>query len=784
MSDQKGIKTEKLNIGYKSDLINDICFNVEPGKIVTLIGPNGCGKTTLLKTLTGELQKRGGVVFIDGEDRDSLKASEIAKRVSLVMTYKIKPELMTCREVVEIGRYPYTGSLGILSGEDKEKVSEAMEWTDVADLSDALFSNISDGQKQRVLLARAICQEPDILILDEPTSFLDIRHKIDILQKIRDYVKEKNVAVLMSLHELEIARNVSDTVVALGEGEVQRIGTPEDVFTEEFIRKLYHIENLDIDLLGTKPWNVKKSHIKNDMSSLEDNHKNKDSHMIADDKKAKVIMIQGTMSNAGKSVIAAGLCRIFSDAGFKVAPFKSQNMALNSYITKEGLEMGRAQVMQAECARIEPMAIMNPILLKPTSDVGSQVIVNGKVVGNMKAMDYFRHKKDYIKDIMVAYEKLADMVDIIVVEGAGSPVEMNLKKDDIVNMGLAQMLDAPVLLVGDIDRGGVFPQLLGTLDLFEEEERDRVKGLIVNKFRGDSRLFEDGIRILEERGKTKVVGVVPYMQVKLDDEDSLSERFEKRDVKEFDIAVIRLSHISNFTDFDTFEQIENVSVRYVTSPGELGNPDMIILPGSKNTLADLRVIKECGLAEKITQKAKSGTCVIGICGGYQMLGRSIEDPYGVEEESGADKSSCETGLGLLSVDTTLEKEKVRTNFSGKVIGATGVLSGLDGLEVEGYEIHMGKTVPYEDVSEFTSDSTGYCTGNVYGTYIHGFFDNKEIVTSIVERIAEQNGKNISTKDVKDYFEFKDSQYDILAKELKDSLDMDYIYRVMGIETNR
>ena len=778
MSDQKGIKTEKLNIGYKSDLIKDICFNVEPGKIVTLIGPNGCGKTTLLKTLTGELQKRGGVVFIDGEDRDSLKASEIAKRVSLVMTYKIKPELMTCREVVEIGRYPYTGSLGILSGEDKEKVSEAMEWTDVADLSDALFSNISDGQKQRVLLARAICQEPDILIFDEPTSFLDIRHKIDILQKIRDYVKEKNVAVLMSLHELEIARNVSDTVVALGEGEVQRIGTPDDVFTEEFIRKLYHIENLDIDLLGTKPWNVKKTHTQNGKNGSEDNHKKQD------EKKAKVIMIQGTMSNAGKSVIAAGLCRIFSDAGFKVAPFKSQNMALNSYITKEGLEMGRAQVMQAECARIEPMAIMNPILLKPTSDVGSQVIVNGKVVGNMKAMDYFRHKKDYIKDIMAAYEKLADMVDIIVVEGAGSPVEMNLKKDDIVNMGLAQMLDAPVLLVGDIDRGGVFPQLLGTLDLFEEEERDRVKGLIVNKFRGDSRLFEDGIRILEERGKTKVVGVVPYMQVKLDDEDSLSERFEKRDVKEFDIAVIRLSHISNFTDFDTFEQIENVSVRYVTSPGELGNPDMIILPGSKNTLADLRVIKECGFAEKITQKAKSGTCVIGICGGYQMLGRSIEDPYGVEEESTGGKVANETGLGLLPVDTTLEKEKVRTNFSGKVIGATGVLSGLGGLEVEGYEIHMGKTVPYEDVSVFTSESTGYCTGNVYGTYIHGFFDNKEIVSSIVERIAEQNGKNISTKDVKDYSEFKDSQYDILAKELKDSLDMDYIYRVMGIETNR
>ena len=247
MSDQKGIKTENLNIGYKSDLIKDISFAVRPGEIVTLIGPNGCGKTTLLKTLTGELKSRGGVVYIDGEDKESLKASEIAKRMSLVMTYKIRPELMTCREVVEIGRYPYTGSLGILSDTDKEKVREAMEWTDVTDLENALFSNISDGQKQRVLLARAICQEPDILILDEPTSFLDIRHKIDILSKIRDYAEEKNVAVLMSLHELEIARNLSDTVVAMGENEIQKIGTPAEVFTEEFIRKLYHIENINSD---------------------------------------------------------------------------------------------------------------------------------------------------------------------------------------------------------------------------------------------------------------------------------------------------------------------------------------------------------------------------------------------------------------------------------------------------------------------------------------------------------------------------------------------------------
>ncbi len=254
MSGENGIRTEKLDIGYKSDLIKDISLCVRPGEIVTLIGPNGSGKTTLLKTLSGELKSRGGTVYLDGDDRESLKASEIAKRMSIVMTYKIKPELMTCREVVEVGRYPYTGSFGILSDTDREKVKEAMEWTDVADLDESLFSNISDGQKQRVLLARAICQEPEIMILDEPTSFLDIRHKIDILQRIRAFAEGKKVAVLMSLHELGIARNISDTVVCVGEGEVLKTGTPEEVFKEEFIRRLYHLEDTDIDMLGEVLW--------------------------------------------------------------------------------------------------------------------------------------------------------------------------------------------------------------------------------------------------------------------------------------------------------------------------------------------------------------------------------------------------------------------------------------------------------------------------------------------------------------------------------------------------
>ena len=761
-----GIKTENLNIGYGSDLIKDICIEAAPGKVVTLIGPNGSGKTTLLRTLSGELKERGGVVYLNGKDKSGMSSYDIARSMSMVMTEKIKPELMTCREVVEVGRYPYTGKLGILSEEDKAKVNDAMEQTDIASLADSYFVQLSDGQKQRVLLAKAICQEPDVLILDEPTSYLDIRYKIDLLNKIRNIASEKNIAVLMSLHELDIARKVSDIVVAVGEGKVLKIGTPCEVCTESFIRKLYNIEGVESELLGDQYWNAGGSDQNCDASA---------SPKCDGRGKAKVIMIQGTMSNAGKSLVAAGLCRIFANDGYKVAPFKSQNMALNSYITDEGLEMGRAQVVQAECARIRPMAEMNPILLKPTSAMGSQVIVNGKVVGNMKAMDYFRHKKDYIPEIMKAYDKLAEMADIIVVEGAGSPVELNLKEGDIVNMGLAEMIDSPVLLVGDIDRGGIFPQLLGTLDLLTESERERVKGLVVNKFRGDGKLFENGIKILEDKGKTKVVGVVPYMDLKIDDEDSLSERFLNKEVGKFDVAVIHLRAISNFTDLDTFDQISDASVRYVDTPSELGDPDILVLPGSKNTIGDLRELKKSGLFDAIIKKAKEGTVIIGICGGYQMLGESVDDPEGSEI------GGSETGLGLLPVKTIIGSEKIRTVYTGEIVSATGVLEGIKASPITGYEIHMGETAPTEELTEFTSGKTGYCKGNVYGTYVHGFFDKKEILQGVVNAVANLRGKTINTEEVEDYKDRKEVVYDKLAENLRSSLDMDYIYKVLGIK---
>ena len=374
---------------------------------------------------------------------------------------------------------------------------------------------------------------------------------------------------------------------------------------------------------------------------------------------AKTIMIQGTMSNAGKSLLAAGLCRIFHQDGYRVAPFKSQNMALNSFITSEGLEMGRAQVMQAEAAGIEPSVLVNPILLKPTNDVGSQVIVNGEVLGTMSARDYFKYKKKLVPDIMKAFNKLAEENDIIVIEGAGSPAEINLKSEDIVNMGMAKMAKSPVLLAGDIDRGGVFAQLYGTVELLEEDERKMIKGLIINKFRGDKTILDPGVAMLEEKCGIPVVGVAPYMNIQVEDEDSLTERFERpQEVGQIDMAVIRIPRISNFTDFNPLESIQGVSLRYVKNPSELGNPDMIILPGTKNTMEDLLWMRENGLEALILKEAAKGKLIFGICGGYQMMGETLSDPHGVEA-GGTIK-----GMGLLPMDTVFAKKKTRTRVEG------------------------------------------------------------------------------------------------------------------------
>ncbi len=491
---------------------------------------------------------------------------------------------------------------------------------------------------------------------------------------------------------------------------------------------------------------------------------------------AKAIMVQGTMSNAGKSLICAGLCRVFAQEGLRVAPFKSQNMSLNSFITREGLEMGRAQVVQAEAAGIEPSVRMNPILLKPVSNMGSQVIVNGEVRGNFSTSEYYAMKHTLLPDIMAAYNALSTENDVIVIEGAGSPAEINLKQGDFVNMGMAKLAKAPVLLVGDIDRGGVFAQLFGTVTLLDPDEQNIVKAMIINKFRGDVTLLEPGLRQIEALVGKPVAGVLPMLDVDIDDEDSLSERLHRRNANAMlDIAVIRLPHLSNFTDFAVLEATAGIGVRYVSSEQELGSPDLVILPGTKSTISDLRWMRQCGLEASIRSLAALQTPILGICGGYQMLGKRIIDPD--EMEGGGEIS----GLGLLPVTTVFALEKHRTRVTGRICHVDSILCNCMGTAVDGYEIHMGQTTldtgarPFVQLSHGAYD--GCSQGNVFGTYLHGFFDSASCREAVLGSLAASKGLTLSAP-VFDLNTHKEKQYDLLAQSIREHIDMGLVRRIL------
>lgn len=495
---------------------------------------------------------------------------------------------------------------------------------------------------------------------------------------------------------------------------------------------------------------------------------------------AKAIMVQGTMSNAGKSFLVAGLCRIFRQDGYRVAPFKSQNMALNSYITTEGLEMGRAQVMQAEAAGIEPSVRMNPILLKPTNDTGSQVIVNGVPIGNMDASAYYQYKRQLVRPILDAYHSLEKENDIIVLEGAGSPAEINLKQEDIVNMGMAKLAHAPVLLAGDIDRGGVFASLYGTMALLEESERAMVKGMVINKFRGDVELLKPGLQMLEEKTHVPFVGVVPYLSVELDDEDSLSESLSRTPREGLlDLAVIRWPKVSNFTDFQPLARVPGVTLRYVGRPEQFGKPDLVLLPGTKNVMGDLAWMRDNGLEACIQRYAAEGGPVLGICGGYQMLGMTIRDPEGVEGGGAME------GMGLLPVDTVYATEKVRTRVRGMVQPVEGALRELAGVPFIGYEIHMGRTIRRDGISPFAvltelngmEKEDGAVFGNIYGTYAHGFFD-AEPASALIRILLRRKGIKGDILQSIDLHAFKEQQYNLLADALREHLDMNQIYSIL------
>lgn len=494
---------------------------------------------------------------------------------------------------------------------------------------------------------------------------------------------------------------------------------------------------------------------------------------------AKSIMVCGTMSSAGKSFVTAGLCRVFRQDGHRAAPFKSQNMALNSFITQEGLEMGRAQVMQAQAAGIRPRVEMNPILLKPTGDRMSQVIVNGEVFGTMEAKEYYTKKQELIPHILGAYRKLEEEYDILVLEGAGSPAEINLKEQDIVNLGMAKLSRSPVVLVGDIDRGGVFASLAGTLLLLDEEERSMVKGMVINKFRGDVSILEPGLKMLEEITGVPVLGVLPYGDIDLDDEDSLSDRLTAKGKGGLvDIAVIRLPRISNFTDFNPLQMLPQVNLRYVARRQELGNPDLIILPGTKNTMADLKWMRQNGLEAAVLKHAAQGGAVLGICGGYQMLGKALHDPDGVEE------GGCLSGMGLLPVTTRFLNEKTRTQVTGQFRRLEGAFAGLSGRQLAGYEIHMGATEgdfsPAVELTSQTGESKGdgAQAGNVLGCYVHGLFDREDVAQGLLQSLLAAKGLDPEEAKAFDLDSYREEQYDKLADLVRQNLDLPSIYRIM------
>ena len=493
--------------------------------------------------------------------------------------------------------------------------------------------------------------------------------------------------------------------------------------------------------------------------------------------KAKALMVLGTASGVGKSVIAAGFCRVLSDAGCRVAPFKAQNMSNNSFVTAEGGEMGRAQVVQAECARVRPHTDMNPVLLKPGADNHSQVVIHGKAVGHFSARDYYAEKALVAKAIRESYERLAAAYEILVIEGAGSPAEVNLKENDLVNMKMAELADASCVLVGDIDRGGVFASLIGTLDLLESGERDRVAGLLINKFRGDETLLAPGLEFLERRTGKKVWGVVPYdRDLWIEAEDAVSVENSKYGfpIKTFgnditqsdvlDIAVLLLPRISNFTDFEILKQEPGVALRYVKRAEDLGSPDLLILPGTKATFADLACLDQNGFREKILNFAGAGGRILGICGGYQMMGRFLRDPEGVESHPAEMQ-----GLGFFEMATEFYPEKVLRRvqamldlslFSGRVCGP-----------VQAYEIHMGQTVHHQPYDPFGEGGAVHPSGRLAGTYYHGLFESGGFRKSFLDALARDAGKKRMTSDAFSKDELKEIHYGRLAGLLTGHLNL-------------
>ncbi|MDO8885281.1 cobyric acid synthase [Candidatus Oleimmundimicrobium sp.] len=502
---------------------------------------------------------------------------------------------------------------------------------------------------------------------------------------------------------------------------------------------------------------------------------------------AKTIMVQGTASGVGKSLLVTGLCRIFSNRGYKVAPYKSQNMALNSFVTKDGGEIGRAQAVQAQAACVEPTVDMNPILLKPKKDYKTQVIVHGKPVGDMTAQEYHKKFRDEAWGaMMTSLKRVMSEYDVIVIEGAGSPAEVNLRDFDIVNMAIAKAAEAPVLLVADIDKGGALASIVGTLNLIESEERELIMGLVINKFRGDRELLEPALDFLETDTGKPVLGVIPYVRdLGIQEEDSIPVLEMGDKTAEIDIAVIRLPHISNFTDFDYLTRENGVKIRYVSLESELKNADAVIIPGSKSTVEDLMWLRANGFIEKIKELNNSGVPVIGICGGYQMLGEKLYDSEGLES-----KNKEIEGLGLLPTVTYFSKEKITKQVEAHFMRPLKLFPGTEGHKFDGYEIHSGRTkllkgtpvlslcsrAQKEDIGDGAVSSSELA----FGTYIHDLFINKDIRRAFINNLRVRKKLPPLKSKAIDSVDFREKSFERWAQILSESLEIKKIFELAGI----
>ncbi|WP_338972695.1 cobyric acid synthase [Fusobacterium vincentii] len=491
------------------------------------------------------------------------------------------------------------------------------------------------------------------------------------------------------------------------------------------------------------------------------------------------LMIVGTSSGAGKSLFVTALCRIFYKDKYKVSPFKSQNMALNSYITKDGKEMGRAQVVQAEASGLEPNVSMNPILLKPSTMNKIQIIVCGKSIGNMSGVEYNQYKKNLIPILKKTYSKIENENDIVVIEGAGSPAEINIKEEDISNFAMARIADAPVILIADIDRGGVFASIYGTIMLLREEDRKRIKGIVINKFRGNKEVLKSGFEIIENLTGVRTLGVIPYTDIDIEDEDSLSEKYKSfklnKNPNKIKISVIKLKHISNVTDIDALSIYNDVEIQFVSERSQIGNEDLIIIPGSKNTIDDLKWIKKSGIAKEIIKRARTETIIFGICGGFQILGNKVKDPYHIE----GDIEEL-NGLGLLDLETIMENEKTLVQYKGKLVVDNGILKILNNFEIKGYEIHQGITNGNE--KNLTTDNRTIFVNrdNIIATYLHGIFDNKDFTDTLLNEIRRRKGLEEVNNNIS-YEEYKKKEFDKLEKLVRKNVDIDEIYKIIGLK---